>query len=305
MPLPPASFLKGAIFGAVSMLVLVWVFPELAPTQRQAAGTASDSPPLERMRQQGVARVGFANEAPYAYLDPKTGELVGEAPAVARAVLARLGVQRVEGVLTEFGALIPGLKAGRFDLIAAGMYITPARCREVDFSNPTYSIGEALIVPAGNPLALHSYADIAQHPEALLGVVTGAIQRQYALQSGIPEARIAVYPDAPSAFEAVVAGRASGYAATSLTVSDLLVKAADPRVERAVPFEDPVIEGQPARGYGAFVFRQDDDELRLAFDRELADYLGTEAHLAAIAPFGFTREHLPGEATAASLCRQE
>lgn len=296
-------FLKGAAFGAVAMFVLIWLFPVLAPVEHEQLSGDDGLPTLDRMRRRGVARIGFANEAPYAYLDPATGRLTGEAPEVARIILARLGVDRVEGVLTEFGALIPGLQAGRFDLIAAGMYITPERCREADFSNPTYSIGEALVVRAGNPLSLHSYADIASNRKATLGVVTGAIQHRYALASDIPEARIAVFPDAPSALEAVSAGRADAYGGTSLTVADLLAKADDRRLERADPFTDPVIDGRPARGYGAFVFRQGDDELRAAVDRELAQFIGSEAHLAAVAPFGFTREHLPGDVTAAALCR--
>lgn len=297
-------FLKGAAFGSVAMFVLIWLFPVLAPVEREVTARGDDSlPALERMRARGVARIGFANEAPYAYLEPDTGRLTGEAPEVARAVLGRLGIDRVEGVLTEFGALIPGLEAGRFDLIAAGMYITPERCREVDFSNPTYRIGEALVVRAGNPLGLHSYADIAENDDAVMGVVTGAIQRRYALASHIPEARLAVFPDAPTALEAVAAGRADAYGGTSLTVLDLLEKADDPRIERASPFSDPVIDGRPVRGYGAFVFRRGDDALRAAFDRELADYIGSDAHLAAVAPFGFSREHLPGDLTAAALCR--
>ena len=35
-----------------------------------------------------------------------------------------MGINQVEGVLTEFGSLIPGLQARRFDIIAAGMYVT-------------------------------------------------------------------------------------------------------------------------------------------------------------------------------------
>lgn len=296
-------FLKGAAFGVIATYVLLWVFPALAPVAHDAYDGDDDGRPvLDRMRERGVARIGFANEAPYAYLDPATGRLTGEAPEVARAILGRLGVERVEGVLTEFGALIPGLQAGRFDLIAAGMYITPTRCREVAFSNPTYGIGEALVVRQGNPHELHSYADIAANPAVTLAVVTGAIQRRYALASGIAERQIAVYSDAPSALAAVAAGRADAYGGTSLTVADLLAKAADPRLARATPFTDPVIDGQEVRGYGAFVFRKSDAALRAAIDRELADYLGTEAHLAQVAPFGFAREHLPGDVSAESLC---
>jgi polar amino acid transport system substrate-binding protein len=298
------AFLKGAAFGAVATFVLIWLFPVLAPVAHETSSEGhEDLPTLDRMRARGTARIGFANEAPYAYLDPESGRLTGEAPEVARVILGGLGIDRVEGVLTEFGALIPGLRAGRFDLVAAGMYVTPERCREAAFSNPTYGIGEALVVRAGNPLGLHAYADIAAHESATLGVVTGAIERRYALASDIPEARIAVFPDAPSALEAVSAGRVDAYGGTSLTVRDLLAKADDPRLERAQPFTDPIVDGRTVRGYGAFVFRRADEALRVAFDRALADFVGTEAHLALVAPFGFARENLPGDVTADALCR--
>ena len=54
-------------------------------------------------------------------------------------------------MLTEFGSLIPGLKAGRFDIIAAGMFVNPARCDEIAFSEPSYGIGQAMLVPDGQP----------------------------------------------------------------------------------------------------------------------------------------------------------
>src|SRR3546814_5731520 len=83
-------------------------------------------------------------------------------PEVAKAVLKKMGIPEVDGVLTEFGSLIPGLKAGRFDIIAAGMFITPARCKEVAFSKPSYGIGQAFLVKEGNPQSLKDYASIAE-----------------------------------------------------------------------------------------------------------------------------------------------
>ncbi len=257
---------------------------------------------LARLRRQGVARVGYANEAPYAYLDSSTDRLTGEAPEIARQVLAGLGVPRVEGVLTEFGALIPGLQAKRFDLIAAGMYIKPRRCREIDFSNPTYCIGEGFLVRRGNPANLHSYRDVAASDSATLGVVAGAVELGYARKSGIPDDRIVVFPDAPSAVAGVQSGRVEAYGGTSLTVQDLFAKADDPGLEIARPFTDPVIDGERVRGCGAFGFRKDEDAFRKAFDRRLEGFLGTPEHLDLVRPFGFTRDDLPGDVTAAALC---
>ncbi|NKE69257.1 ectoine/hydroxyectoine ABC transporter substrate-binding protein EhuB [Candidatus Manganitrophus noduliformans] len=265
--------------------------------------SASFSTTLERVRSQGKIRLGYANEAPYAYYDTAAGKLTGEAPEIARAVLGEMGVTEVEGVLTEFGALIPGLKAGRFDIIAAGMYITPARCREIAFSNPTYGLGEAFLVKAGNPLGLHSYEEAAAHPTARLGVVAGAVERRYAQATGVPESRIAVLPDAPSAVAAVQAGRVDAYAGTSLTIQNLLSKARDPGIERAEPFRDPIIDGKTVIGYGAFGLRKEDTALLNEFNAHLERFIGSPRHLAVVAPFGFTEADLPGEITAEALCR--
>ncbi|MDX1522826.1 MAG: transporter substrate-binding domain-containing protein, partial [Anaerolineae bacterium] len=117
---------------------------------------AEEESTLERIQREGVVRVGFANENPYAFAKPD-GTLSGEAVEVARAVFQALGVEEMEGVLTEFGSLIPGLQAGRFDVITAGMYVNPNRCEQILFADPEYQIGEALVVEAGNPLDLHSY----------------------------------------------------------------------------------------------------------------------------------------------------
>jgi polar amino acid transport system substrate-binding protein len=263
----------------------------------------SDETTLQRIQREGVVQIGYANEAPYAYADKQSGRLTGEAPEIARVVLKQMGVEHIEGILTEFGALIPGLKAKRFDIIAAGMYILPQRCREIAFTNPTYKIGEAFLVKAGNPLDLHSYEEVAAHPRARLGVVAGAVELAYARATGIPDERIAVLPDAPSAVAAVQAGRIDAYAGTALTIQDMLNKVGDGSVERAQPFTDPVIEGESVIGYGAFGVRKEDKALLETFNQHLKTFIGSEQHRARVRPFGFTQAELPGDMTAKSLCR--
>ena len=73
--------------------------------------------------------------APYGFT-LQDGTLAGEAPSILQHVLSQLGVKEVEGVITEFGSLIPGIQAKRFDVIAAGMFILPKRCQQIVFSEP-------------------------------------------------------------------------------------------------------------------------------------------------------------------------
>jgi len=273
----------------------------------EAAKPAASNPPAEQSTLQaakaaGKIRIGYANEAPYAYMDSSKNQITGEAVEIARVVLKRMGINEVEGVLTEFGSLIPGLQAKRFDIIAAGMYVTPERCQQVAFSNPTYGVGQSFLVQKGNPKNLHSYEDIAKQDDAKLGVVVGAIEGEYARKSEIPVDRVVVFPDVVSALSGVQAGRADAYAATALTVNDLMNKTAAGDLEKAEPFTDPVIDGKNVRGYGAFAFRTEDQEFVDAFNAELAKFIGTEEHAKVVQPFGFTKEELPGDVTAAKLC---
>jgi polar amino acid transport system substrate-binding protein len=286
--------------GCLAALGLTLV-PACSENSRDTASKTGSS--LERARQAKTIRIGFANEAPYAYLDVAINTLTGEAPEIARIILAELGIPAVEGVPAEFGSLIPGIKAGRFDVIASGMYILPPRCREIAFSNPTYSVGESFVVRKGNPMGLHSYADMALRNDAKLAVVAGAVQQQYARVAGVPEARVVVFPEAPSAIEGVSTQRVDAFAATSLTINHLLKLEKSGRVERADPFNDPLVEGKPVRGYGAFGFRKEDTDLVSAFNEGLARLIGSQRHQDLVRKFGFTDRELPGTASVENLCR--
>ncbi|ALM86715.1 ectoine/hydroxyectoine ABC transporter substrate-binding protein EhuB [Bordetella sp. N] len=270
------------------------------------AATAAPPDTLAAARAKGEIRVGYANEAPFAYMDSRTNKVTGESVEIARVVMQRLGIRHVDAVLTEFGSLIPGLNAGRFDIIAAGMYVTPDRCKQVAFSDPTYGVGAAFLVPTHNPRNLHSYEDLARDGDAKLGIVVGAIEGDYAAAVGVPADRMVVFPDAVSALTGVQVGRADAYAATALTLNHLLGKLPpDGGLERAQPFSNPVVDGKPVRGYGAYAFRKEDQPLADAFNAELKRFIGTPAHRRLVAPFGFTDKELPQGMTAARLCAGE
>lgn len=287
--------------GILAVLICAVVgFYAVAGGGGETAAGAEDT--LTRIKAAGKVTIGIANEAPYGYLDTKTGKVTGEAPEVLRAVLQRMGVTEIEVVNTEFGSLIPGLKSGRFDIIAAGMYITPERAKEILFSEPTYRIGEAFVVKAGNPKGLGSYAAIAEHADAKLGVVRGTVEQGYAEKLGIPADRVVQFGDNVAALEGVKTGQVDAFACTHLTAVDLLRKAGpDAGLERAEPFEQPVIDGQTVYGYGAFGVRPSDAALRDAINAELASFLGTPEHLKLVAPFGFGEATLPGDVTTAQL----
>jgi len=271
----------------------------LGATALLTTGLASAQTTLEKLREQGFIRVGFANEAPYSYATA-SGQLTGESPTVFRHIMKQLGVNEVDGVLTEWGALIPGLRAGRFDAIVASMYITPQRCQQIIFANPTYGIGEALVVKTGNPEGINTYQD-AVDKGAKIAFVAGTAEIEHGRLAGLKRDQEVIVPDFAAAVANVKSGRASAAAFTSLTALDLAGK--DEGIERAKPFTF-THNGKIYKGEGSFGFRQQDTALRDAVNAELAKFIGTPEHLAMVKEFGFDESTLP-EKTAEQHCSGE
>ena len=239
-------------------------------------------------------RVGFPNQVPYAYAT-SDGTLTGADAEVAQAVVKRMGLASMDGVLTEFSGLIPALKGGRID-IALAMFVNPKRCEQVLFSEPIYGIGQALVVPAGNPKGIKNYNDLINRDDVTFGIMAGAIQGIYAEKLGIDADRVMSFPDGTAAVNAVGSRRVDVFGISSLSAQRLVQAAgSEGGVELVVGFSDPIIDGKPARGYGAFAFRKGDEDLRDAFNAALSELLGTPEHLAIISPFGVRRPQSTGQ----------
>jgi polar amino acid transport system substrate-binding protein len=258
---------------------------------------------FERAKREGMVTVGFANEKPYAYRDAN-GELTGEAVEIARVILKRLGINEMKGELTEFSALIPGLQAKRFDMITAGMYITPNRCQQVAFANPEYRIGEALAVKKGNQKNLHSYEDIANQPDVKVAVMSGAAEKGYLEKVGVKPNQIVIVNDQPSAVAALQAGRVDAITMTGPSLNAVLESAGDKNIERVTDFKQPIIDGKSVLGYGATAFRKEDKDFLEAFNRELQKMKDSGELLEILQQFGFTESELPGDMTAENLCKK-
>ncbi len=274
---------------------------ESTGTSETGGSSATGGSTLARAREQGYITVGFANEAPYGFAN-ESGEVTGEAPEVAKAVFAALGIAEVQGVVTTFSSLIPGLQAGRFDVIAAGMFINPDRCGQILFSDPDYCIPQAFAVKTGNPMGLASYEDVASS-DAQLGVLSGGVEEGYALELGVPDDRITRFDEATSLAEGLQAGRVDVIAATSLSIRAQLDRLDDDSLEMTAGFT-PVIDGQPQRGCGGYGFRREDQELRDAFNEVLAEMKGNDEIVSITEPFGFGETEIGAakDVTAQDLC---
>ncbi|MDO9524135.1 MAG: ectoine/hydroxyectoine ABC transporter substrate-binding protein EhuB [Gemmobacter sp.] len=249
---------------------------------------------LEDIREAGTIRIAIANEIPYGYVDPN-GEALGAGPDVAKAIVAKLGIENIEWVTTSFSSLIPGLKADRFDMVAAEMAILPDRCNAVLFSEPNTSYGEGLLVAAGNPKGITSYADFAKNPDLKVAIMAGADQLEMMQELGVDEGNLVMISANADAISIVSTGRADAYAATSLTAGGL-ADSSD-KVEVAGGFIDPVIGGTEVRSWGGFTFSSGNEALRDAVNDALADIKGTPEWTEILTGYGFADSDVAGSAT--------
>jgi polar amino acid transport system substrate-binding protein len=160
---------------------------------------------LDKIKSSGEIQMGVALEPPYS--EVKTdGTLTGADPEVTRAVFAEIGKINLKANVVDWGALIPGLMADRFDAVATGLFIRPERCKAVVFSQPLTCTREALVVRKGNPKKVTSYKTLVAS-NAMFSSVSGAEQK-IALDAGMPENRIMVVPDIFGSIELLKSGRA-------------------------------------------------------------------------------------------------
>ncbi|MEU1402164.1 ectoine/hydroxyectoine ABC transporter substrate-binding protein EhuB [Streptomyces sp. NPDC005728] len=287
---------RRSVLTGVAALGAVGALGAAGCTRVASASGRSGGDLLERLRAQGVVRLGIAGEIPFGYID-KDGRLTGEAPELAKAIFKRLGVDRVQPVPTEFGSLIPGLNSQQFDVVAAGMYVNPERCQQVIFADPDYQMLDSFIVRKGNPKGLHSYRDVVEK-KAKFATGTGYAEIQYAVEAGYRESDILIVPDQVAGLNAVEAGRVDAFAGTALTTRAVVKKSA--KAEATKPFT-PLVKGKPHVDGGAFAFRPTETRLRDAFNGELRKLRRSGELFRILRPFGFTKSELT-DLTAKELC---
>lgn len=249
-------------------------------------GCARGDDLLAAGRRAGYLRLGIANEQPFGFMTDD-GRPTGQSVEVARAVLAGLGVDEVRGVVTDFPGLIPGLLGGAFDVIAAGIAVTPGRCAQVRFSDPVNCVLQGLAVRGDDDRELGSYDALVAEPGARVGVLVGSVEEGDLAALGLPPERVLALPDPGSLRAALLDGTVDVVALTSVAVR-WMARGRDGAVRVAGAF---AAHGGSER-FAAFAFRPTDAALAVPFSRDLRRLLrdGTVTELSE--PFGFTEEEI-------------
>lgn len=237
---------------------------------------------LGQLQKANSANVGIVNQPPFSGVSP-TGGTVGFSPELAKQILFDLGVGNMKPVLGEYGDMIPGLNANRWDFVGASLVVTPQRCGQVIFSNPIVSDYVRIAHKAGSNAPTSLKALVASNMK--VGILTGSTYIKSFEAEGLPKSRIVEFNDIRSALDGVtadrvdvVAGSASGFNITGISSQIALT----PRLSDVPP------------SVSAFAFKKSDTAMRDAFNQDLAKLISTGEYTKILKKWGFTGKEING-----------
>ena len=188
---------------------------------------------------------------PYNALD-KNGNLIGVEIELGNAICANQGFDAI-WVITDWADMIPQLIAGDFDVIMAGMAITPGRSAKVAFSREYFPNGTQA---TGMYVGAHTFLDPQQ---SIIAVQENTIHEEHLRARGM---QVVTFETAGKALAAVLDGTAD----ITFGSPDFLENRVY-RTSRALT----ILGTEPLdAGGAAAAFRKKDVALRAAFDDGLA-----------------------------------
>lgn len=108
---------------------------------------------------------------PFTFLDTKTNSIQGVMVDLAQAISKDQHINiDIQGM--PFSTLIPSLTSNKIDVIVAALGITPTRQEVVDFTDPVYSYGDAMVVNANDK---GTYPTLESLRGAVVGVQVGTV----------------------------------------------------------------------------------------------------------------------------------
>ncbi|SIO04015.1 transporter substrate-binding domain-containing protein [Vannielia litorea] len=190
---------------------------------------------------------------PYTFRD-RSGALRGFDIELGNEICRRADL-KCEWVVNDWESILPNLIDGKYDVVMAGMAVTSARARMVDFS-----LGYETGSNAASAVLVRSGAATSDRPR--VGVQAATIHEDWARAM---EASVSTYPTLVATVEALFDGRVDEVLGPQAFLEGV-ARNGGGKVEIAEVFGIP-------SGDTAAAFRKEDDALRDKFDSAIADML--------------------------------
>lgn len=238
--------------------------------------------------------ISLFGEEPYSWIDEETGEPTGATIAVAEEIFGeRMGYDVQIEEEPNWDNLIPGLGAGHWDVVSAGMSINSDRCAEAAFGEPELVYTTAFLVEEGNPAGVETFEDLL---DADLDVValSGAVESGWMNDVGVDHDTV---DSAADGVDFVEGGRADVFALTAISLEAMAGDIDGLEVTDSFAHELSV---------GAHAFRLDEQDLVDEFNEHLAELMDSGEYLDLVSEFGFTEDEMPPSGlTAQELCEED
>lgn len=242
----------------------------------------------ETILQSGVVTVATtAYTPPIVFMGPDNAAIIGLDADIVNAFSTMFGVRFVMTDLTNFAALIPALKAGRFDMSISGMGGTVEREKELDMIPYMYD-GKTIMVQQGNPLGIATMQDLCGRRVAVgVGTAQEALVQKISEQCATPIELLSI-PKQPEVLIAVRTGRADatvgGYATAVYTTKH--------QIQNGVGLE-AIPEVRQDIGYNTIALAKGQDELTAALLAGFQKLIDTGAYAEMLKTWDLSELALP------------
>jgi polar amino acid transport system substrate-binding protein len=145
----------------------------------------------------------------------------------------------------DWGGIIPTLLAGKIDMVASGMSMSPERKERVNFSEPYWTVRKYLLVKDDSALTREDLLTGKKR----LGVQAGTNEEEYLKQQIEKQGwnyTLRAYPSAALAIEDLINGRIDGAAIDSAPADDAMNRGKKP-IKVAGEFANPDTFGVAVR----------------------------------------------------------
>ncbi len=181
-----------------------------AGAQDTGANLASESV-IEIIKERGALRIGLDFFVPWA-MRAKDGSLVGFEIDVATRVAEDMGV-KIEFVPTAWDGIIPALLSGKFDVVIAGMSITPQRHLRINFTAPYASSGMLIAANSKTVPGLTRVSDF-NNADITIGAKRGTTAVD-SIEKNAPKARLRQYDEEVVGMQDAINGTIDAYFSSS------------------------------------------------------------------------------------------
>lgn len=141
------------------------------------------------------------------------GSVVGIEIDILNMICDKLGVKLTIKQM-EFDSVVPGIQVGKFDMGVSGISVTPARQKNVLFTDPYCLAAQAIVVTVDSPITCK--ADLAGKK---VSVQSGTTAEQFCMAEGYDVNSYAANSDAELA---VVNGKVDAWVIDDLTAADMV-----------------------------------------------------------------------------------